>query len=60
MKPGNDKEAEEETSFLANKKSDKPLQSHYLEDRFGDSFSYIDNLMNHFYQKYQNQSLSEV
>jgi len=56
MKPGNDKEQPEEeaTSFLANKKkSDKPLKSHYLEDRFGDSFSYIDNLMNHFYQKYQ-------
>ena len=29
-----------------------PLQSFYLEDRFGDTFSYIDNMMNTFFKEY--------
>ena len=33
---------------------DGPLKSTYFYDRFGDTFSYIDNIMNHFFQKYTN------
>ena len=30
-----------------------PLQSFYVEQRFGDTFDYIDNMMNQFFQKHQ-------
>ena len=30
----------------------QPLQSDYLETRFGDTFSYIDNMLNQFFQKH--------
>lgn len=33
---------------------DGPLNSTYLQDRFGDTFNYIDNIMNNFFQKYMN------
>jgi len=30
----------------------EPLQSFYVEERFGDTFSYIDNMMNQFFSKH--------
>ena len=36
--------------------SNKPLQSYYLEDKLGDTFSYVDNLMNQFFQRYATTS----
>lgn len=29
------------------------MQSFYVEERFGDTFDYIDNMMNQFYQRHQ-------
>ena len=40
---------ETEESGVAESLDLGPLQSNYIEDRLSDTFSYVDNLLNHFF-----------
>ena len=37
---------------MKKKSASKPLKSQYLEDRFGETFHYIDSIMNNFMAEY--------